>query len=135
MNALNKLPRKAFYAVPERAQFLSEIECDSLVMLPQGVRLHDSGYRLMDAVAVKGEELLCRVSGSSDVFHLCAPSDIWTKERTPSRASAWGMDCLARSGLLRIFLFDADLRIGDALSSLYIHPLIRSPTTCPATTS
>jgi len=123
MNPLNNLPRKAFYEVPYRASWSEEIECDCLVMLPQGVRLHDSGYRLMDAVACRGDELLCRVAGGSDVFHLAAPSRVWTGDRTPQHATDWGMDCLKRSGLFRIWLFDRNIRVGCSLSSLSLHPV------------
>lgn len=125
MNPLNNLPRKAFYAVPHRESWSSEIECDSLVMLPLGVALHDSGYRFMDAVACKDDELLCRVAGGSDVFHLSEPSNIWTAERTPVHPTSWGMDCLKRSGLFRIWIFDRVIKVGASLSSLSLHPMTR----------
>lgn len=124
--ALNNLPRSTFYAVAPRQSWKEPVECSSIVMLPQGTRLHDSGYRYMDAVACKGEQPLCRVSGLSDVFHFQAPSNIWTGKRTPTISVSWGMDCLKRSGLFRIFLWDLDMQIGGALSSLYIHPILRA---------
>lgn len=40
----------------------------SLVMIPLRAK-HDSGYRMMDFVAVKDGEAICRLSGSSDVLH------------------------------------------------------------------
>lgn len=42
---------------------------DSLVILPTR-RKHDSGYRCMEFVAVKGEQPICRMGGGSDVIHL-----------------------------------------------------------------
>lgn len=42
---------------------------DSLVILPTR-RKHDSGYRCMEFVAVKGETPICRMGGGSDVIHL-----------------------------------------------------------------
>ena len=125
-NPLSKRPRKDFYAAPYRPSWSQEIECNSLVLLPpKTTRLPDSGYRLMDAVACLGDTILCRVAEYSDVFHFDIPSDIWTKERTPTRASTWNIDCLARSGLFRVFTFGENLFIGAAVSSLYIHPILK----------
>lgn len=126
MSKLSTMSRKDFYAIPLRESWSCEIECNALVMLPQGTRLHDSGYRFLDAVACMFDEPLCRVAGGSDVFMFGAPSEIWTKERTPQHAVSWGMDSLKRSGLLRIFLFDYNMQIGASLSSLDVRPVMRS---------
>lgn len=128
MTDLRNLPRKAFYDVPARVGWDTYIECTSIVMLPLGIRLHDSGYRFMDAVACLGNELIARVSGCSDVFMLNAPSHIWTKERTPRHTHSLGIDSLKRSGLMRVFLFDADMLITPALSTLSIYPINRLET-------
>ena len=126
--SLNRLPRAAFYAALPRESWSSEVECDSLVMLPPtSTALHDSGYRFMDAVACDGDAILCRVAGGSDVFDFEPPSDIWTKERTPPHFSGWHIDCLARSGLFRVFLGADRIHVGASLSNLYLHPILRPP--------
>lgn len=127
MDDLGNMSRKAFYAFPQREVWSETLECDCLVLLPQGIALHDSGYRYMDAVAVDYKNERCvRVSGCSDVFMLNTPSDIWTKDRTPlPRGVNWGIDCLKRSGLLRVFLFDHRMHIPGALSTLSVYPITR----------
>jgi len=123
MQSLNKLSRKAFYAIGARERWDSPIECERLILLPLGVSLH-GGYRFMDAVAVAPDKtLITRVAGGFDVFDLNSPSDIWTKERTPNYFNGWSIDCLARSGLFCIFARGFTIKVGASLSSLHLHPL------------
>lgn len=124
MNALNRLSKRAFYSVAPRENWAKPVECDSLVFLPLGTRLHDSGYRFMDAVACDGETLLCRVSGCSDAFEINSTSNIFTKESTPFSTGRVGFDVLARSGLLRVWRSDGPMYVSSALSTLSIYPLI-----------
>ncbi len=86
--------------------------------------LHDSGFRCMDFVACKGEEPICRLSGCSDVILFNGIGGYgynWVEEygKIPDLLSPidWNIDCLPKSGLLRIFCQKYKLKIGEALSS------------------
>lgn len=91
--------------------------------------MHDSGYRCMDFVAVseKGEPI-CRLSGCSDVVHIDGIGgfgDRWLEKygTVPKRIppSGWSIDCLAKSGLLRLFPSTRKIKCGMALSSFEIY--------------
>lgn len=104
---------------------------DSLVILPIR-RKHDSGYRCMEFVAVKGEQPICRMGGGSNVIHLlgldgfnCFGAEDDKKlfirriENVTFNA-AFRIDCLP-CGLLRIFC-RYKLKAGQDLSlfELYV---------------
>jgi len=70
MKNINKMTRKEFESLP-RGKWDQEIEFDSMIILPGKAKdLHDSGYRLMDFVAVKGTKPACLLSGCSDAIHI-----------------------------------------------------------------
>lgn len=111
--------RKEFEALPYR-EWNEEIVCDSLVILPTR-RMHDSGFRCMDFVAIRGNKPICRCSGCSDVIHLGGIGGnnyAFNKQGIPKK-TAWSIDCLKSSGLLRVFC-DHKLVLGSALSSFEI---------------
>lgn len=88
--------------------------------------LHDSGYRCMDFVAVKNNKPLCLLSGCSDVIHIDGIGGYgkdWLKKYgtvpTTIPPSNWSIDCLPKSGLLR--LFAREITCGGALSSLEVY--------------
>lgn len=88
--------------------------------------MHDSGYRLMDFVAVKSNKPICLLSGCSDVIHLDGIGGYgkdWFEKynKVPElvKPSDWNMDCLPTSGLLRLFA-RKKLTAGSALSSFEI---------------
>jgi hypothetical protein len=117
--------RKEFEAVPYRDDWGVEVICDSLVILPSR-RLHDSGYRAMDFIAIKGGKPLCRLSGCSDVIHINGiggHGHRWLERygTVPKLVPAhgWSIDCLPKSGLLHIFC-DKKIICGSALSSFEI---------------
>jgi hypothetical protein len=85
--------------------------------------MHDSGFRCMDFIAIKDDKPVCRLSGGSDVIHFDGIGGWGHKwfelgkgipETIMSRA--WSIDCLKKSGLLRIFC-NSKLIAGNALSS------------------
>lgn len=89
--------------------------------------MHDSGYRCMDFVAVKDDKPICRLSGCSDVIHIEGIGGFgydWLNKygSCPKLVphSGWSIDCLATSGLLRMFVGDG-IRVGRALSSFEIY--------------
>ena len=109
-------------ALPFRGDYDTPVECDSLIILPTR-RKHSSGFRCMDFVAVKGNTPICRVSGYSDVLHIdgIGGIGIW-KGSIPDliKAKGWSIDCLQKSGLLRLFSAKYKLIVGNALSSMEI---------------
>ena len=108
-----------------------EIIFDCLIILPGSGRkheLHDSGYRCMDFVAVNRDKPLCLLSGCSDVIHINGIGGFgykwldkyggYPKTIPPV---AWSIDCLAKSGLLRLFTGSGKLICGTAFSSFEIY--------------
>jgi hypothetical protein len=105
---------------------------DSLIILPGKSRpLHDSGYRFMDFIAVKNDIAICRLSGCSDVLHLNGIGGYGNrnfKNMLPKTQPilAWNMDCLPKSGLLRLWCDGHKLEARPALSSfeIIVHKII-----------
>ena len=89
---------------------------DSLVILPLRTK-HDSGYRCLDFVAVRNGKPVCKLSGCSDVIHI---GGIGSSYLGKSDLVDWSIDCLPKSGLLRLFAGDAILKDGGALSSFQV---------------
>jgi hypothetical protein len=115
-----------FRLIPQRERFDEKITCDSLVILPTP-RMHDSGYRCIQVVAVEQTHPLCSVAGGSDVICL---DGIGGLGRNTSReitlfsqaiSGGWQIDCLPKSGLFRLCVSGRKIRIGMALSSLEIY--------------
>lgn len=104
-----------------------EVLCDSLVILPTGI-LHDSGYQMMDFVAIVSTIPICKLSGCSDVVHINGIGgygyDWLTRFGTVPKTlppQSWCFDCLP-CGLLRIFLHEwKEILCGAALSSFEIY--------------
>lgn len=130
MKTLNQYTITEFRNLPKR-QFVEDIgNFDSLIILPTR-RKHDSGYRCMEFVAVKGEQPICRMGGGSDVIHLlgldgfnCRGKEYDKKlfiRRTENVTfnAALRIDCLP-CGLLRIFC-KHDLIAGLDLSSFELY--------------
>ena len=107
------MTRKEFDALPYRDgdDWSRNFECDGVVILPGRSRdKHDSGYRCMDFVAIRNNYPVCRLSGCSDVIHLNGIGGYgynWLEkyEGLPSSVPPldWTIDCLPKSGLLRLF--------------------------------
>ncbi len=106
---VTQMTRKEFDALPHRGSWDEEVVCTSIVILPGRSRdMHDSGYRCMDFVAVDGNKPICRLSGCSDVIHIDGIGGYGLggicKNFGKSRDnSAWSIDCLPKSGLLRLW--------------------------------
>lgn len=127
MNIL-EMTKKELEALDHR-QWNTEMEFDSLVIIPGRARdIHDSGYRCMDFVAVKDTEPICLLSGCSDVIHIDGIGGLgkdWVKRYGTVPAaippSGWSIDCLPKSGLLRIWPGSRKMSCGPALSSFEIY--------------
>jgi hypothetical protein len=109
---VEQMTRKDFKELPLRKWDEDIGEFDQLIILPTRKK-HDSGYAVMDFVAVRDQEPICRLSGCSDVLHI---DGIWTDRPR----SGWSIDCLLPSRLLRLFRHRSKLTAGLALSSFEI---------------
>jgi hypothetical protein len=107
---VNRLYRWQFRLIPRLTTTQAEVECSSFVILPSR-RMHDSGYRCMGFVLVDPEARpMGLVSGYSDVIHFDGIGGFgyrWLERfgRCPDVLPPieWTIDCLPRSGLLRVF--------------------------------
>lgn len=117
------MKRADFAALPSRKWNEGIGLFDSLVILPLRTK-HDSGYRLLDFVACRGQQAVCRLSGCSDVLHINGIGGYGKPQSFVPRSMpvvAWTMDCLPKSGLLRLFCHgDYKLSAGVALSSFEV---------------
>jgi hypothetical protein len=125
---INKMKRSEFEALPHR-KWNQEVVCNSLIILPLR-RMHDSGYRCMDFVAIVGENPVCLLSGCSDVIHLDGVGGYGYKWMEKYNAvpnsilpSGWSVDCLAKSGLFRIWPSSGKILCASSLSSFEIYAL------------
>ena len=113
---ISEMTRKEFKEVPARKKFNQTIICDSIVLLPVLPKeMHDSGFRVMDFVAVDIlDEPICRLSGCSDVLEVN-----WFARN--AEGERWAIDCLDRSGLLRLFCHNYKIVCNEALSSFQLY--------------
>ena len=119
--------RKEFESLPYPPSYRNEIgEVDSLIILPTR-RKHDSGYRCMEFVTIQNNIPTYRISGCSDVIHFggIGGLNVYPYKESKYRLRNlqrmlpvvdWSIDCLPKSGLLRIFC-DKKLFVGASLSS------------------
>ena len=122
----NQMTRAEFEALPWRKAWDKEVECRSLIILPSRGKLHDSGYRFIDVVAVGLDGPMCRVAGGSDVIHIDGIGGFgqWDPAKGVPRLippSGWAIDCLAKSGLLQLWPSSRLVIVGAALSSLEVY--------------
>jgi len=120
---VNEMSRRQLLAVPLR-EWGAESECDSLIIIPEGV--HDSGFRCMSFIAVKDNEPIHRISGYSDVIHIdgiggCGRNWLKRYGKVPEtiRPNSWSIDCLKQSRCLRLFC-RGKITCGEAFSSFEV---------------
>ena len=126
---IDEMTRKDFEALPFRKNWDSSVECDSIIILPgRSKDIHDSGYRKMDFVAVKDNKPICLLSGRSNVIYIdgiggCGLNWLEVYKTVPSciPPRSWNIDCLKKSGLLRLFCIGTTMIAGEALSSFEIY--------------
>ena len=124
---MNGMTKKEFLLLPHR-KWAEEVICDSVIIIPMSgtkKELHDSGYRCMDFVAVKGDEPVCLLSGCSDVIHINGVGGFGDYMRGSGFPElvvpvGWSIDCLPKSGLLRLFAGSCKIKCKPALSSFEI---------------
>ncbi len=123
--------RWQFLCLPWREEWSKEeADLDAIVVIPLR-RKHDSGFRCMNFVAIRDRKPICLLSGCSDVIHFDGIGgygyDWLNRSHTVPRLVSpkdFNIDCLSRSGLLRIFSSSYLLIAGSSLSSfeLYAEP-------------
>jgi len=96
---------------------------DSLIVLPTR-RKHDSGFRCMEFIAVRGGEAICRLGGGSDVVHIDGISPLlgvglMNHGHIPG-GPRWCFDCLPKSGFINMFNANGAMTVGGDYSSLEI---------------
>ena len=123
---ITDMTRKQFEELPYRPDWHAPVMCQCIVILPgKAADKHDSGFRCMDFVAVNDDlEPVCRLAGGSDVLHMDGIGGLgygWLNGGgipVSIAPKGWTIDCLPRSGLLRLFVSHGfQLRCGEALSS------------------
>lgn len=134
MKDINEMTREEFEKLPRR-KWDEEFECRFLIILPgKGDKksMHDSGYRCMDFVGVKDDGSMVLLSGCSDVIHIDGIGGYGYKWFDKYHdipilipPSGWSIDCLPKSGLLRIWPESKKIKVGLALSSFEIYALTR----------
>lgn len=126
---VNLMTKQEFISLPHR-KWDEEVLCDSIIIIPGSGKkneLHDSGYRCMDFVAVKKGKPTCLLSGCSDVIHINGIGgfgawEVGTGFPKQIAPISWNIDCLPKSGLMRLFLVSTSHIISckPALSSFEI---------------
>jgi len=127
---IHEMTREDFETLPHR-RWDETTECHSLVILPTK-DLHTSGCRCMDFAAVVGDEAKCLLSGCSDIICIDGIGGFgkdWVErysdipEAVPP--AGWTIDCLPKSGLLRIRPASGRMTCGPALSTFEIFSVRR----------
>jgi len=118
------MSKRELESVPPRKSFDEDVGLiDSIVILPSK-KLHDSGFGLMDFVAVIDNKPICRLSGRSDVIHIGGIGgghfeSINGDFNFVRNDDTWFIDCLPKSGLLRLWSCNK-CRVGAAVGSFEI---------------
>lgn len=120
---IDEMTREEIENVPSRDWNESVDDFDSLIILPME-EIHDSGYRIMNFVAVTENKPVCKLSGCSDVININGIGGMgkdWGKRGYPRlvKPESWSIDCLKVSGLFRLFS-SQNLSAGRPLSSFEI---------------
>lgn len=117
--------RKDFEILPDISTLAEKpAEAASLVILPTK-QAHDSGYRILNFAVIVNNKPICKIVGCFDLLRL-GSSDGLHVRRLPKlyRPVGLNIDCLATSGLLRIFC-DIPLVLTPQMSTFdmyYIEP-------------
>lgn len=133
---INEMTRKEFEALPQLPESsYYDVPFGSLIILPgKANALHDSGFRCMAFVLV-GEDgqPLGKIGGGSDVIHIDGIGGYGYKwleryEGCPAEipVSGWSVDCLAKSGLLRLFCAARRMTCSLPFSSFEVFAITRN---------
>ncbi len=112
--------RKDFEELPNISELKERPEIiDSLVILPTR-RMHDSGYRIMHFAVIVNDKPVCKMMGCSDVMKIGGIAGYNGKSTFNQIVPVgWSIDCLATSGLLRLFC-DTQIKLSAPLSTFEV---------------
>ena len=104
------------------------IVCDSLIILPVD-KEHVNEFKHMGFISVIDNEPLYYLSGTSDMLCLngiCGWGKNWINkcyEKFPTKVfpTPWRIDCLSKSGLMRIFILYGKIRCDPENSTFEIY--------------
>ena len=104
MKDLNEYTREEFLALDT---FGIDQDFAGVVIVPTG-EVHDSGWGTMKFILTRGNEIVGAVGGWSDVLHINGIGGYgrdWkrTMETGMVPVVGWSIDCLAKSGCVRLF--------------------------------
>jgi hypothetical protein len=112
MKPITEMTKQEFAELPHKKWNEDVGKFDALVIIPGKSRdLHDSGYRNIIYVFCKNNYPICKSSGGSDVLHINGIGgyggykinlDQVLKTRL-APVIDWNIDCLPKSGYLRLF--------------------------------
>ena len=99
-------------------------EYNAVIIVPMP-EMHESGYRCMTYLFCKGEEIICRNNGYSDVLHIDGIGgygDLNQMGMLPTKIEprGWSIDCLP-NGYLRLFSTKGKIKNGNGLSDYEIY--------------
>ena len=117
---IREMTREDFEVLPYR-KWDEVIIFDCLIILPMEEK-HVSGYRCMDFVAVVEDEAKCLLAGCSDTLHIDGIGGFGQRVMPPA---GWTIDCLPKSGLLRIRPASGKMTCGPVASSFEIFSVRR----------
>ncbi len=121
---------KKDFANVKRREWNDDVgEFDELVIIPGGANdIHDSGYRNITYCLCINNEPICLTSGGSDVIHIDGIGGYgkdWLEKygKVPSTIPpvAWNLDCLPKSGYLRLWATNYKLVCGSDVSSFEVY--------------
>jgi len=117
MKKIEAMTKRELLAIPRR-RWDEILICDSIVIIPgYSTETHDSGYRTMKFIAcIKGAPVK-QFGGGTDIVNL---DGISAKLLKTDLKSPWEIDCLPKSGLLRLYVSRGNIRIDPDLSNLSI---------------
>ena len=125
MKDLNDWTKKEFEALNQFTYGQEIPEFTSLIILPTKY-IHDSGYKCMAFIPIDRNNVpLGKISGGSDVIHLDGIGGMgyrWIDRgyKDIVKVKGWSMDCLIKSGLVRIMCGGYKLISSKPISSFEI---------------
>lgn len=113
---IRRMTLEEFRALPARSSWSSEEKpFTSLVIVPrEDGAIHESGWRMLDFVGVRGVSPICRLSGMSDALQM-------------AEVGRWEMDCLPDSGLLHLWNNTQLIVADSAFSTFTLKCVPRAP--------
>ena len=135
-----------FRAVPDLFQNELDTLFTTIVLLPAPDKqeMHDSGFRIIEYVLARNGNPIGKISSGSDILHINGIGGYgsWTSDPNETYGSPgktipdkirpvpWSIDCLAKSGLLRLFAAGHTLSTSYPVSSASIYATDHSISLC-----